>query len=143
MLIWQWKTIEIRMSVKANWGKKLPFFIHVLDIQSNQGFGGDGEVYAIVSYRGEVVLTELLSNNASKNNVVFNETYSIGMLSQEETEQINIGMEALAPNVLDFVEYDEWVKEERYYISNKKIKDWCYFLNDKTNQQLYILMKFM
>lgn len=140
---WQWKTINLRMSVKANWGKKLPLFLHVTDIQSNQGFGGDGEVYAIVSYRGRMSLTELKSHDVNKQDVFWDQRHGSGMLSKKEMEQINTEISSLGQNLFDTVEYDEWLKEEQYYSFNEKIKNWCYFLNDKKNHRLYIVMKFM
>ena len=140
---WQWETINLRMSVKANWGKKLPLFMHVTDIQSNQGFGGDGEVYAIVSYRGTMSLTELKSHDVNKQDVFLNQRHGSGMLSQKEMEQINTEISSLGQNLFDTVEYDEWLKEEQYYSFNEKIKNWCYFLNDKKNHRLYIVMNFM
>lgn len=140
---WQWGTIGIWMSMRANWGIDLPLLIHAKESHSTQGFGGDGELCAVITYCGEVSLKDWNCYSSNDEEQRFMQTYGTKQLDEVSFEKINNSLENSAPDFLKSVSYSEWLQIEKYYICNDSIRDYCYILNDTEKRKLYIVMNFM
>ena len=140
---WQSKTIGIWFSMRANLGKNLPVMCHVTDSQSTQGFGGDGEVYAMISYWGEVSLEEWETEASNVRGMKLIQKYGTDSLDEITIEKINDSLKEIRPNVLESVSYSEWFQMGKYYENNETIRDICYVLNDTKEHKLYVIMNFM